>query len=123
MIKCKDGEILDFITEKECRLGCPTCSYGWAYIDRCKIEFTRTILKCKTEYEDDYILSEDFWVKLMCSNAQRFASMTEDEIIEFIIEDVRRACPEWAKNLLSFEILDNERQKINEQGNTEKIDS
>lgn len=114
MIKCKDGEILDFITEKECQHGCPTCHYGWAYIDRCKIEFTRNILECRTEDDNDYILSEDFWIRLMCSNAQRFASMTEEEIIAFIIEDVRRACPEWAKNTFSFKILDNERQKINE---------
>lgn len=103
MIQCKDGEILDFITEKECQRGCPTCSYGWAYIDRCEIRFTDNTLKCKTEYDNDYLLSEDFWVKLMCSNAQRFASMTQNEIIEFIKESVKQECGEWHK--ITFEIL------------------
>lgn len=113
MIKCKDGEILDFITERNCHQGCDTCDYGWEYIDFCEIKFTNLILKCWTNYNGGYLLSLDFWVKLLCSNAQAFADMTQCEIIEFIQKKVKKECKTYEENI-TFEIIDQKSGEFHE---------
>lgn len=114
MIKCKDGEIEDFITERTCNQGCPTCDYGWEYIDYCEIKFADAILMCRTNHNSGYLLSVDFWVKLMCSNAQAFAEMTQCEIIEFIQKKVKEEC-RYYEDKIAFELIDQKSEDNHER--------
>lgn len=117
MIKCKDGEILDFRTNRICEKGHPTCSYGLAYIEDCEIIFSGMILKCRVINDNEYFLPQDFWTKLMCSNAQVFANMSECGVIELIKDQVKKCI--WNQHNVIFEIIDLKEAPKNKDMNEE----
>lgn len=80
-----DAEVLSIDTDKNYEAGyCPTCDYGSSYINTLKIETTNYIIDIEIKDDDEYLMSDDFVIKLFCQNLYTFENSTEEEFIKLI---------------------------------------
>lgn len=94
IIKLVDDAVTNIYTDHQCYCeGCPTCGYGSDYCTTMEIYF-KNHSYIKFENHNMYDFDEDFsigyFIKLFCSNNEKFTSMTADEFVEFITTEIKK---------------------------------
>lgn len=93
IIKLVDDAVINIYTDHDYISGCPTCDYGSDYCTEVIIAFNnhkRIIIERHQMYDFDEDFSIGYFIKLFCSNNEKFASMTADEFIEFITTEIKK---------------------------------
>lgn len=94
IIKLTDDAVVDIKTDYDCySLGCPTCGYGSDFCTTMEIRFKNHNaigFENHNMYEYDEAFSVGYFIKLFCSNNEKFSSMTAEEFIDFITTEITR---------------------------------
>lgn len=107
LCELKNAAIIKLTTDTEYHPGCETCDYGSEYINLSNIETTNYNIHIEVNDMFDYAMSEDFWIKFFCQNANMFASFTEEQFIDFLKEEINKKY----KNEIEYEIIINVEKK------------
>ncbi len=94
IIKLKDDAVIDFNMNCECySTGCPTCGYGSDYCTEMEICFkNHSSISFKLHEMYGYVesFSVGYFMKLFCSNFEKFSEMTVDEFINFATTEIKK---------------------------------
>lgn len=105
LIELKDGAVKEISTDKTGRVGCDTCDYGSEYINEFKIELTRGVIHCEISKMYEYLVSEDYMMKLFLKNVDCIRGLTEEEFIEWLEDKLKTGCVGEDNIELRFEFI------------------
>ena len=93
IIKLKDDAVTSIDTNHWSIGGCPTCDWGSDYCTEIEIYFKnhpRIIFERHKMYYYDEDFSVGYFIKLFCTNYEKFADMTASEFVDFITTEITR---------------------------------
>ena len=89
VIKLKDGGIQDIKYDSEHYSGCETCDYGSEYIQDFDVILSTGILKLHINQMYEYLLDEDYLMKLFLRNVDKIKQKTENEFCEWFEDNIK----------------------------------
>ncbi|NGS95769.1 hypothetical protein G6Z25_02390 [Clostridium perfringens] len=84
LIKLKDGYIKEIYTDTDYTPGCETCDYGSEYINEFTVYLSSRKVEIKISDMYEYVLSEDYLIKLFIRNLDEIKRCSEEEFIEWL---------------------------------------
>lgn len=84
LIKLKDGYIEEIYTDKDYTSGCETCDYGSKYINEFTVYLSDKKVEVALSQMYEYVLSEDYLMKLFIRNLDKIKDKTEEEFIGWL---------------------------------------
>ncbi|WP_168898360.1 hypothetical protein [Bacillus sp. ISTL8] len=86
LLELVNGGVLNIISDNESYGGCSTCDWGSQYINLYEVEMTTGTIEIKVENMYEYLLSEDYMMKLFLPNTEKIQAMNEEELFNWIKE-------------------------------------
>ena len=89
LITMKDGGLKEYSDDTQYYPGWETCDYGSESINNLFLTLTKYRVHVKTNQMYEYVLSEEYMVKLFLKNYNIIREMTEKDFIDWFREQIR----------------------------------
>lgn len=111
LVNLVDGGILNITTDNEAFDGCETCDYGSSYISEFEVSLTTRTVTIKAEKMYEYPLSEGYLIKLFVNNNELIKTMTEEQFVEWLINEVNTKSVNAEYSFEKFKVTHNVKLK------------